>query len=421
MPGELMRMCPTVEKLPDGWRVKRLGLFCTKIGTGATPRGGNEVYLSTRVSHALVRSQHVFDRHFESAGLAFISASHAKELRNAEVQSGDVLLNITGDGVTFGRSCIVPDRILPACFNQHVSIIRPDHRECDPGYLLSVLTHPAAKSYIEAFNSGGSRRAITKGHIESFEIPLPPLAQQRAIAAALGALDDKIEANRQINETLEALAQTFFKNWFVDAAATKLPKGWREVPLPEAIEVNPPRSLRKGEVAPYLDMANMPTNSGRALDVSNREFGSGMRFMDGDTLVARITPCLENGKTCFVDFLGEGKIGWGSTEYIVLRPKPPLPDEFAYFLARTESFRAFAISNMTGTTGRQRVPADCLKNFPVFVPSAELAKKFGEPKAKVRRSGIQSAQPPLSRWTRTDTSRLPSPKPIQRHARHTPM
>ncbi len=150
------------------------------------------------------------------------------------------------------------------------------------------------------------------------------------------------------------------------------------MPLPEAIEVNPPRSLRKGQVAPYLDMANMPTNSGRALDVTNREFGSGMRFMDGDTLVARITPCLENGKTCFVDFLGEGKIGWGSTEYIVLRPKPPLPDEFAYFLARTESFRAFASSNMTGTTGRQRVPANCLNNFPVFVPPVELAKKLGD-------------------------------------------
>ena len=78
MVGEPARMCPTVEELPDGWQVKRLGSFCTKIGTGATPRGGSEVYLNSRVSHALVRSQHVFDRHFDSAGLAFISDSHAK-------------------------------------------------------------------------------------------------------------------------------------------------------------------------------------------------------------------------------------------------------------------------------------------------------------------------------------------------------
>ena len=210
------RMCPTVDELPDGWRVKRLGSFCTKIGTGATPRGGSEVYLDSRVSHALVRSQHVFDRHFDSAGLAFISDFHAKELRNAEVQSGDVLLNITGDGVTFGRSCIVPDRILPACVNQHVSIIRPDHRECNPGYLLSVLTLPATKGYIESFNSGGSRRAITKGHIESFQIPLPPLAEQRTIAAVLGALDDKIELNRRMSTSLELIARALFQSWFVD-------------------------------------------------------------------------------------------------------------------------------------------------------------------------------------------------------------
>jgi type I restriction enzyme S subunit len=209
-------MCPTVEELPGGWQVKRLGSLCTKIGTGATPRGGSEVYLNSRVSHALIRSQHVFDRHFDLAGLAFISDSHAKELRNAEVQPGDVLLNITGDGVTFGRSCIVPDCVLPACVNQHVSIIRPDRRECDPGYLLSVLTHPETKGYIESFNSGGSRRAITKGHIESFEIALPPLAEQKAIAAVLGALDDKIELNRRMNATLETMARALFQSWFVD-------------------------------------------------------------------------------------------------------------------------------------------------------------------------------------------------------------
>ncbi|MCE9552915.1 MAG: restriction endonuclease subunit S [Planctomycetes bacterium] len=209
-------MCPTVEELPAGWQVKRLGSFCTKIGTGATPRGGSEVYLNSRVSHALVRSQHVFDRRFDVSGLAFISDLHARELRNAEVQSGDILLNITGDGVTFGRSCIVPDRILPACVNQHVSIIRPDHRACDPGYLLSVLTHPATKGYIESFNSGGSRRAITKGHIESFEIPLPSLPEQKAIAQILGSLDDKIELNRRMNVTLEAMARALFQNWFVD-------------------------------------------------------------------------------------------------------------------------------------------------------------------------------------------------------------
>lgn len=202
--------------------------------------------------------------------------------------------------------------------------------------------------------------------------------EQLAIAKVLGALDDKIELNRQMNEILEALAQSLFKSWFVDTTASGLPKGWHEMPLPEAMEINPSRPLRKGNVAPYLDMANMPTRSARALEVFDREFGSGMRFVNGDTLVARITPCLENGKTCFVDFLDVGKIGWGSTEYIVLRPKPPLPPEYAYFLARTEDFRSFAVSNMTGSSGRQRVPADCFDHYKISVPPTALAEKFGQ-------------------------------------------
>lgn len=161
---------PTILGLPTGWRIARLGSFCTKIGTGATPRGGQEVYLNRRVSHALIRSQHVFDRYFDTCGL-----------RSAEVQSGE-LLNITGDGVTFGRACLVPDSILPACVNQHVSILRTDRAQCLPGYFLSFLTHSATKGYIDSFNAGGSRRAITKGHIESF------LNQSRTLATLRDAL-----------------------------------------------------------------------------------------------------------------------------------------------------------------------------------------------------------------------------------------
>lgn len=148
-------------------------------------------------------------------------------------------------------------------------------------------------------------------------------------------------------------------------------------PLPEVIDVNPARALRKGVEAPYLDMANMPTHGHSADDVVDRAFGSGMRFVNGDTLVARITPCLENGKTAFVDFLQDGQVGWGSTEYIVLRPKPPLPVEFAYCLARSAEFRDFAIQSMTGTSGRQRVPAESLAHFRVAVPPLLLAESFG--------------------------------------------
>ncbi len=202
--------------LPAGWHLVSLGDLATHIGSGATPRGGSAVYLDQRIKYALVRSQNVFDRFFNEEGLAYISDPDAAALRGVELQENDVLLNITGDGITFGRWCLVPGRILPACVNQHVVRIRCDQRKCAPGYLLSFLTHPLAKGYIESFNAGGSRRALTKGHIESFQVPLPQLNEQQAIACILGALDDKIELNRRMNQTLEAMARAIFKSWFVD-------------------------------------------------------------------------------------------------------------------------------------------------------------------------------------------------------------
>lgn len=217
------------------WPVVSLAEIATKIGSGATPTGGADTYLPNRVRFALVRSQNVFDRRFDRSGLAFISDEQASGLRGVVLQPGDILLNITGDGVTFGRACIVPKNVLPACVNQHVSIIRIDPRCADAGYVLAFLTHPSVKPYIESFNAGGSRRAVTKGHIESFRLPLPPLPEQRAIAHILGTLDDKIELNRRMSETLDAMARALFKSWFVDFDPVRAKAEGRDPGVPKPI------------------------------------------------------------------------------------------------------------------------------------------------------------------------------------------
>lgn len=247
---------------------------------------------------------------------------------------------------------------------------------------------------------------VTKRDLENLRVAYPELPEQRAIAHILGTLDDKIELNRQMSVALEAMARALFKSWFVDFEPVhakaegrnpglsphiaalfperlheteygEIPEGWRVVGLPEIFEINPKRALRKDLPAPYLDMANMPTTGHAPDEVVQRPFGSGMRFMNGDTLVARITPCLENGKTAFVDFLLDGQIGWGSTEYIVLRPKAPWPEEAGYLLARDQRFREFAIQGMTGTSGRQRVPASALDHFRFVSPPRELLLALG--------------------------------------------
>ena len=169
-----------------------------------------------------------------------------------------------------------------------------------------------------------------------------------------------------------------FPATFESSELGDIPAGWGVKPASEVLDVNPRRTLKKGTVAPYLDMKNMPTDGFLAGEVIDREFKSGNKFINGDTLLARITPCLENGKTAFVDFLDDEQVGWGSTEYIVLRPRPPLPVEYGYYLARSTTIRDYAIQSMTGTSGRQRVPPACFDNLAVVEPSVEAADAFAE-------------------------------------------
>ena len=158
----------------------------------------------------------------------FIGERHADELKNVEIFQEDVLLNITGDSVA--RVCQVAPDVLPARVNQHVAIIRPDSVNLDAGYLRYCLVTPEMQTLLLSWaGSGGTRNALTKGMIESLEIPLPALSEQRAIAHVLGTLDDKIELNRRMDETLEAMARALFKSWFVDfePVRAKMEGRWR--------------------------------------------------------------------------------------------------------------------------------------------------------------------------------------------------
>ena len=216
----------------DGWVSRRLGDVCTKIGSGATPRGGKEVYL-VEGPYALIRSQNVYNNGFSYDGLAFINQQQATELKNVEVFADDVLLNITGDSVA--RVCQVAPDVLPARVNQHVAIIRPDPNKLSPRFLRYFLVSPEIQATLLSWaGSGGTRNALTKGMIESFDVQAPmDVAEQRAIAHILGTLDDKIELNRRMNETLEEMARALFKSWFVDFDPVRAKMEDRDPGLPK--------------------------------------------------------------------------------------------------------------------------------------------------------------------------------------------
>lgn len=196
------------------WKEYKLSDVCLKIGSGATPRGGQESYLSYG-EYTLIRSQNVLDFDFTMKGLAYINEAQASKLNNVEIKERDILLNITGDSVA--RVCQVPSYILPARVNQHVAIIRPNRDIINNEYLKYYLLEPKVKDYLLMISSsGGTRNAITKNMLEELVIQVPDLPTQIAIAEILSSLDDKIELNNKINQELENLAQSLFKQWFID-------------------------------------------------------------------------------------------------------------------------------------------------------------------------------------------------------------
>ena len=175
--------------------------------------------------------------------------------------------------------------------------------------------------------------------------------------------------------TLRATAE-LFPSAMQESELGEIPEGWNIGYLADLLDFNPRRTLKKGTVAPYLDMKNVPTSGHLADEVVDREMGSGTKFINGDTLLARITPCLENGKTAYVDFLDEGQVGWGSTEYIVIRPKNDYPTSIGYLIARNAQFRQHAIQSMTGTSGRQRANAKALAELPWVIYPENIVHIF---------------------------------------------
>ena len=278
------------------------------------------------------------------------------------------------------------------CWVTDNAIIGRNNKNSDPKFLYYLLKNKKLNQY----RSGSGQPLINQQTLYSIKIHIPSLEDQKNIGNILSSLDDKIELNNRMNKTLEEIGQTLFKEWFIDfefpdeegnpykssggemveSELGLIPEGWEVKKLPEIIEIDPLYKLIKNTIAPYVEMKNIPTSSVRVTDFIYRAFTSGSRFKNGDVVFARITPCLENGKTAYIDFLEENQIGWGSTEFIIFSAKHYLPKEYVYFLARNNDFRNYAIKNMSGTSGRQRVPNKCFEDYKVILSDEKTLKLF---------------------------------------------
>ncbi|HOP08410.1 MAG TPA: restriction endonuclease subunit S [candidate division Zixibacteria bacterium] len=380
----------------------KLGTVCLKIGSGATPRGGKEVYLD-HGEIVLIRSQNVYNDGFKNEGLAYITEKHASQLSNVAVEKDDVLLNITGDSVA--RCCQVNINTLPARVNQHVAIIRPDSHKLDPRYLRYFLVSaPMQDLMLSWAGSGGTRNALTKGMIESFEIPCPEVSIQRSIAHILGTLDDKIELNRAMNETLEEMARAIFKSWFVDfdpvrakaegrkpfgmdadtaalfpasfqdSPIGKIPKDWTlgclgDIAKNKKVSVKP---HQLEDYSHYIGLEHMPRRCislaewGLSESVTSNKYA----FNKGDLLFGKLRPYFHKVGIAAVD-------GVCSTDILVVVPKKP--EWFGYTLEIITSDEFVGYTDMASTgTKMPRTNWTDMSNYETVLPPTELAEAFSK-------------------------------------------
>ena len=316
----------------------------------------------------------------------FIAADFYDEwMRRGLPQKFDVLLTTEAP---LGELAILHDseRIALA---QRIILLRARPGHIDPHFLFYALQSDSAQGELKARASGTTVLGIKQSELRQVRVPTFPLPAQRRIAGVLSAYDKLIENNQRRIRILETMARALYREWFVEfrfpghdkiarvaSPLGDIPEGWEVKRLPECVDVNPRVVVPRNGKKPFVPMGCLANDSMLITDIELRDGNSGAKFQNGDTLFARITPCLENGKTGFVQFLLDAKaVARGSTEFIVLRSRTLTP-EFVYLLARSDEFRNRAIKSMTGASGRQRVQERCFDDFGITHPPHALLDRF---------------------------------------------
>jgi len=376
-----------VGQLPAGWSEATIQDISVKVGSGATPKGGEAAYKASGIP--LIRSTNVVFFGFKQAGLAFIDAQQAEALNNATVKRGDVLLNITGASI--GRVTTAPEWADGARVNQHVCIIRPSEG-VNANYLGAYLSSPEFQSYVWSDNYGVTRQALTKQQILEVSLPLPPQGEQRRIAAKLDTTLAAVDACRQRLDGVEALLKRFRQAVLAAATSGELTREWREekdedfdwldVQLGEhAGSMNygtSAKSQSDGEV-PVLRMGNL---QGGALDWTDLVYTSDLaeiakyKLYDGDVLFNRTNSPELVGKTAI--YRGERPAIYAG--YLIrVRCRPSLDPEFLNLSLNSPAARDYCWRVKSDGVSQSNINAKKLAAYPFPLPpvheQAEIVRR----------------------------------------------
>lgn len=304
------------------------------------------------------------------------------------LEDGDIVVARTGATVGYAKQIWAPPS--DVTFASYLVRFRPDPKRVDVRFIGMLVQSTQFKRWVQSMAGGSAQPNANAKVLGSFPLRLPSVGQQRAISGALWAFDDLIENNRRRIEILEETARLLYREWFVhfrypghegvelvDSELGPIPEGWALRPFSAAVEINPRVKVEAGVAHPFITMADVSVGSMICFPSETKAGVSGSKFHNGDTVFARITPCLENGKTGLVLCLEDGQVARGSTEFLVFRGRM-IGSEHTYLVARDPALRDTAQRSMSGASGRQRVQNACFDSYLIPVPDGATGGRFSE-------------------------------------------
>ena len=366
------------------WEKVKLGDISLNIQTG--PFGSQlHQYDYSETGIPVVMPKDLVGGKISELSIARVSEDHVQRLKRHVIHNGDILYSRRGD---VGRCAFATEHEKGWLCGTGCLRVTVDTRIASNKFVFYQLQQPKTIGWVEKHAIGATMLNLNTTILSNIPVCLPPIKIQRRIYTYI-YYDDLIENNRKQIKLLEEAAQRLYKEWFVNLrfpghehtkiTDTVVPEGWGKCSLGDVIEFDPKVQLTKDRIKQFAPLSALSTSS-MVLDMaefSETTSNLGSKFQNGDTLLARITPCLENGKTAFVHGIQSAEGAVGSTEYIVMRSKRLNP-YMVYLHARTDGFRQAAINSMSGSDGRQRVKADKLKVLSCLLPPATVVNQFGQ-------------------------------------------
>ena len=320
---------------------------------------------------------------------------NSEEAIKYELECGDILISLTGN---VGRVAIITTEFLPAALNQRVACLRIKNEiQLDKSFLFNYLNSDRFEQQCIMSSKGVAQKNMSTEWLKEYEMPDLTIKQQKEISQILSELSTLILCGKRQLARLDELVKSRFVEMFGFPGIDVY--GWGMSSLGEICEINPKKSqdarLTSGLLVSFVPMPSV-SESGD-IDATQvkpyDEVKTGFTyFAENDVLFAKITPCMENGKGAVAIGLRNG-IGFGSTEFHVLRPKKGMTTPcWIYTLTVFPQFRIDAASNMTGSAGQRRVPASFLENYRVSVPPLELQNRFAAFVSEVDKSKLAVKQ-----------------------------